>query len=87
MGDILVVHDTAQDLAVLEHTTWDFLDFGVSLDINLNFAVLVLLVDGSYGFDSKIDNEVTPLAGEFGTNSALDDLGQIFVSLKVDCDL
>lgn len=84
MSDVLVEHHTIEDHAVFEDTTWNLLNLGVSLDINLNVVVGVLVVDASDGFDGEVDNQGSPLGGELGADCGVNDLGEIFVALEVD---
>ena len=37
--------------------------------------------------DGKVDEEITPLAGEFCSNGALDNLCQVIIVLEVDISL
>jgi len=84
MSDVLVEHNTIEDHAVFEDTTWDLLDLGVSLDIDLNVVGSILVVDSSDSLDSKVANEVSPLAGELGSNGGVDNLLEVIVGLEVD---
>lgn len=84
VGNILIEHNSIKNFAVLKHTTGDFFNLGVSLDINFNIFLSVLSVDSSYSFDSKVDDKVAPLAGELGTNCRVYNLAEIFVALEVN---
>jgi len=84
VGHILVEHDTVKDLAVLENTTGDLLNLGVSLDIDLDVTLVVLLPDLADGVDSEVNDEVAPLGRELGANGGGDDLLEVLVVLKVD---
>lgn len=68
VGHVLVEHDTGENLALLKETTWNLLDFGVSLDVDLDeFAILA--VDGLDGLDGEVNDEVAPLGGELGADA------------------
>jgi hypothetical protein len=83
VSNVLVEHDTGEDFALLKETTWNLLDLGVSLDINLN-EISLLAVDGLDGLDSEINDEVAPLGCELGANARADDLLQILLIFNVN---
>jgi hypothetical protein len=60
VSDVLVKHDSAEDLALLKKTTWDLLDLGVALDVDFDMLSL-LAVDSLDCLYSEIDDEVAPL--------------------------
>ena len=84
VSDVLVEHNTVKDLAVLKHTTWDLFNLGVSLNVDLNVVLSILAIDSSHSLNSEIDNKVSPLAGELGSNCGVDNLAKVFVALEVD---
>jgi len=59
VGDVLVEHDSVENFALLEVTTWDFLDLGVSLDINFD-EIAFLSVDGLHCLNCEVYDEVAP---------------------------
>ena len=84
MGNIFVVHNTIKYDAVFEDTTWNFLNLSISFDVDLNVVLRVLGIDGSHGFDSEINDKTSPLAGELGSNSTVDDLMKVLIILQVN---
>jgi len=83
VSDILVEHDTVEDLAVFEHATWDLLDLSVALGVDLD-VVTILGVDATDGLNGEVDDESAPLGSELGANAGVDNLGEIDIILKVD---
>jgi hypothetical protein len=83
VGHVLVEHNTVQNFALFEETTWDLFDLGVSLDIDFDEFAL-LSVDGLDCLDSEVDDEVAPLGGELGADAAAHDLLEILLIFDVD---
>jgi hypothetical protein len=83
VADVLVEHDTVEDLAVFEETSRDFLNLSVALGIDFD-VIAILNVDSTDSLDSEVYDEVSPLGGELGADGALNNFGQVFVVLHVD---
>ncbi len=83
MGHVLVEHNTVEHDAVFEETTWNLLDLGVALNVNLD-EISLLSVDGLDRLDSQVDDQVAPLGGELGADAGADDLLEVSFVLDVD---
>jgi hypothetical protein len=62
VSDVLVEHNSIKNSAVLEHTTGDLFNLGVSLYIDFNIFLSILSVDGPDGLDSEVNDKTAPLA-------------------------
>jgi hypothetical protein len=83
VGHVLVEHDTIEHNAVLEKATWNLLDLGIALNIDLN-VVTLLTVDSLDSLDGEVNDEVAPLGGELGADAAADDLLEVSLILDVN---
>ena len=54
VGDIFVDHDTVENFTVVESSSGDFLDSGVSFDFEVEFVASTFSEDGFGGFDGEI---------------------------------
>ena len=62
MSDILVEHNSVKNDAIFEHSTWNLFNLCVSLHIDFNVVLSILIVDSSNSFDGKVYDETSPLA-------------------------
>ena len=83
MSHILVEHDTVKDGGLVEAATWNLLNLGVSLDIDFD-GVTVFAVHGADGLDGEVDDELSPSGSELGSDTAVDNVGQILVVFHVN---
>lgn len=72
MDNILVEHNTIENNAVFEDTTWNLFNLGISFDIDFNVTLCIFLVDGLDTFNSEVNDKISPLGSEFGSDSGLD---------------
>jgi hypothetical protein len=72
MSDILIVHNTIKDFAVFDNTSRNLLNLGISFDIDFNVTVAILGVDSSNSLNCEVNEKVSPLGGEFSSNSTFD---------------
>lgn len=85
MSNVLVEHDTIEDLALVEHTAGDLLNSGVSLDLEVELGVsLDASHDSSAGSKSEVDNQTSPSGGELGADTRGQSLLDLFVAVDVD---
>lgn len=82
--DILIHHHTIEDLALIEGPAWDLLDLGVSLDFEVEFALVAAPEDDSGGLEGQVGDEVAPSAGELGADAALQGQEDLVVLVDVD---
>ena len=83
VSNILVEHNTVQNLALFEETTWDLFNLGVSLNINLD-VVTFLAVNSLDSLDSEVNNEVTPLGRELSADARRDNLLEVSLILNIN---
>jgi hypothetical protein len=72
MDNILVEHNTIKNLAVFEDTTWNLFNLCISFDIDFNVTLFIFRVDGLDTFNSEVNDKISPLGSEFGSDSGLD---------------
>src|SRR3990167_7841753 len=90
MGDVLVEHDSVQDLTLLEHSTGDFLDLGVPLDLEIELSgSLDALHDSSASLEGQVDNQSTPSGSKLGADTGVQSLLNVIIvhNIDRDCDL
>lgn len=82
--DILVEHQTVEDLAVLNFAAGDLFDTGVALDIDLGVAVASLHGDGANGSEGQLAHLVHPAGDKLGTDGGGNELAHGRVVVDVD---
>lgn len=83
MSDILIKHYSIKHFAILNSTSWQLLNFCVSLDIN--FKTRANFSNNSLdGLDGKVDDEVAPFEGKLSANARANYLSDVFFFFNVD---
>lgn len=82
--DILVQHQTVEDLAVLDLATRDLLDSGISLDVDLSLAIPGLPCHCSHSLERKINHLVHPSRNKLGADGGRDKLVHGLVIIDID---
>ena len=84
VGDVLVEHDTVQNLAILDFSTGYFLHSGVPLDINLPLAASDLKRNRPHRLQGKVAHQLRPPRDELGADRGGDQGVHSLVIVDVD---
>lgn len=84
MCDILVQHDTIQDLGVLNLSTRHLLNTSVSLGVNLDLSITNLSRNTADRGESEAAHELRPTGNELGADGGRDELAHGLVVVGVD---
>lgn len=84
VGKILVEHNSVQDTAVFQGSSWDLFDLSVSLNFEVKFIKVSSSHDGSGGLERKISNKTSPSGGELGSNAGAENLVDFLIVIKVN---
>jgi hypothetical protein len=84
VGDILVDHDTIDNLGVLNLTTGDLLNTRVTLDIHLLLSTTNIKGDCTDGIQCQTAHEVRPPGDKLGSDGGLDQVVHGLVIVDID---
>jgi hypothetical protein len=82
---VLVDHHSVEHDRVLDLSSWDLLDFGVSLDVDRLGSVLVAR-DGADSLEGELAHHVGPAGDKLGSDGRLDEREHLRLVRRVDRD-
>jgi hypothetical protein len=85
VGDVLVEHDTVEDLRVLNLASGNLLDLGVALEVDRLVAVLLARNDAN-SLEGELAHHVRPPGDELGADGSLDEGKHLVLVRGVDRD-